>query len=97
MSRQFVFDLAKSDLATYYKKSIDAVDYALSKAYKLIKAGLVPQYEMMALRLITDSAKIRFDLIERGPSVMNARILEDRVTKIENGNGREKQKLRQDT
>jgi len=31
MSQQFVFDLAKSDLAYYYKQSIDGVEEAKKK------------------------------------------------------------------
>jgi hypothetical protein len=87
LSQQFVFDLAKSGLAAYYKQSIDGIEYVLNKSYKLIKAGLVPQYELLALRLIKDCAEAKFDLVERGPSVLNARMLEERVDKIVAGNG----------
>jgi hypothetical protein len=32
MSQQFVFDLAKSDLAYYYKQSIDGIEEAKKEA-----------------------------------------------------------------
>ena len=104
ISRQFVFDLAKSDLAYCYKQSIDAIEYALQRASDMIDKGLVPQYELLALQLIKDCAVAKFDLIERGPSVLNARVLEERIDKIvaggnggngSNGNGiAQKQELR---
>ena len=33
MSQQFVFDLAKSDLAYYYKQCVDGIEEVRSKAY----------------------------------------------------------------
>ena len=35
MSQQFVFDLAKSDLAYYYKQSIDGIEEAKKEAWKI--------------------------------------------------------------
>jgi hypothetical protein len=36
-SRQFVYDLAKTDLCFYYKKSIDGVEEVNSKAWELYR------------------------------------------------------------
>ena len=38
MSQQFVFDLAKSDLAYYYKQSIDGIEEAKKEASPLAHA-----------------------------------------------------------
>ena len=35
MSQQFVFDLAKSDLAYYYRQSIDGIEEAKKEAWKI--------------------------------------------------------------
>lgn len=35
MSQQFVFDLAKSDLAYYYKQSIDGIEEAKKEAWRI--------------------------------------------------------------
>jgi IS30 family transposase len=35
MSQRFVFDLAKSDLAYYYKQSIDGIEEAKREAWKI--------------------------------------------------------------
>jgi predicted transcriptional regulator len=32
MSQQFIFDLAKSDLAYYYKQSLDGIEEAIKEA-----------------------------------------------------------------
>lgn len=53
----------------------------------MIDAGLTPKYKLLALRLIKDCSEAKFNLFERGPLIMNARTLEERLTKIENGNG----------
>jgi hypothetical protein len=87
MSRQFVFDLAKSDLAYYYKQCIDGIEYVLRRASDMIDSGLTAKYELLALRLIKECNEAKFNLFERGPSIMNVRMLEERLTKIEdNGN-----------
>jgi IS30 family transposase len=35
LSQQFVFDLAKSDLAYYYKQSIDGIEEAKKEAWRI--------------------------------------------------------------
>jgi IS30 family transposase len=35
MSQQFVFDLARSDLAYYYKQSIDGIEEAKKEAWRI--------------------------------------------------------------
>jgi len=42
----------------------------------------------LALRLIKDCNEAKFSLFERGPSVMNVRMLEERLTKIEDNKDR---------
>ena len=37
MSQQFIFDLAKADLAYYYKQSLDGIEEAIKEAWSLIR------------------------------------------------------------
>jgi hypothetical protein len=37
MSQQFIFDLTKSDLAYYYKQSLDGIEEAIKEAWSLIR------------------------------------------------------------
>ena len=40
-SQQFVYDLAKSDLAYYYKKSLDGIEQAKKEAWKIYSESSV--------------------------------------------------------
>jgi IS30 family transposase len=42
MSQRFVYDLAKSDLAYYYKQSIDGIEEAKKESWKIFHDELVP-------------------------------------------------------
>jgi hypothetical protein len=41
MSQQFVFDLAKTDLAYYYKQCIDGIEEVRRKAWEIFRNNLV--------------------------------------------------------
>src|SRR5215208_2626346 len=56
MSQQFVFDLAKSDLAYYYKQSIDGIEEAKKEAWKIHKDNNISVKEKLAaLKLIIEA------------------------------------------
>src|SRR6266508_5234861 len=71
MSQQFVFDLAKSDLAYYYKQSIDGIEEAKKEAWRIYRDDNPSIKERLAaLKLIIESNEARFKLFSEGPSVL---------------------------
>jgi IS30 family transposase len=92
MSQQFVFDLAKSDLAYYYKQCINGIEEVRRKAWELLSEDdeqqqplLTSKDKLLALKLIKECDEAKFALFKDGPSVMNVKSLEERVSKIESG------------
>ena len=86
MSQQFVFDLAKSDLAYYYKQSIDGIEEAKKQAWAICNSDSTSTKEKLAaLKLIIESNEARFKLLSEGPSVLAVKSLEERLSKIESG------------
>ena len=64
MSQQFVFDLAKSDLAYYYKQSMDGIEEAKKEAWRIHKDNSTSVREKLAaLKLIIESNEARFKLL----------------------------------
>jgi uncharacterized protein YerC len=89
MSQQFVFDLAKSDLAYYYKQCINGIEEVRRKAWELLRGDdeqpLTPKDKLLALKLIKECDEGKFALFKDGPSIMNVKSLEERLSKIESG------------
>jgi hypothetical protein len=87
MSQRFVYDLAKSDLAYYYKQSIDGIEEAKKESWKIFHDDMVPVKEkLLALRIIIQSNEARFKLLSEGPSVLTIKSMEDRLNKVESTN-----------
>lgn len=89
ISQHFIYDLAKSDLAYYYKQSIDGIQEALAEAWKIYQ-----QYDsndffnstklkLMALKIIVQANEAKYKLLSDAPSVMTLKSLEDRLSRIE--------------
>ena len=94
MSQQFVFDLAKSDLAYYYKQCINGIDEVRRKAWEMLRDDnheqqpsslMTPKDKLLALKLIKECDEGKFALFKDGPSIMNVKSLEERLSKIESG------------
>ena len=91
MSQQFVFDLAKSDLAYYYKQCINGIEEVRRKAWEMLRGDneqqqpllLAPKDKLLALKLIKECDEGKFALFKDGPSIMNVKSLEERLSKIE--------------
>jgi hypothetical protein len=84
MSQQFIYDLAKSDLAYCYKSCIDGIGEAKRQAWELFRTGkLTPKDKLAALKLIKECNEGMFSLFKDGPSILNVKILEQRVNRIE--------------
>jgi IS30 family transposase len=94
ISQQFIFDLAKSDLAYYYKQSIDGIEEAKKEAWRIYNNNndndkdsnnIISTKEKLAgVKLIIESNEARFKLLSEGPSVLAMKSLEERLSKIEN-------------
>jgi hypothetical protein len=100
LSQQFVFDLAKSDLAYYYKQCIDGIEEVKRKAWDMFNAGkditcggeeeeLVPRDKLFALKVIRECNEAKFSIFQQGPSIMNVKSLEERLVRIESNSNRQ--------
>src|SRR5215212_3748371 len=85
LSQQFVYDLAKSDLAYYYKQSIDGIEEAKREAWRIYRNNndISVKEKLAALKLIVESNESRFKLLSEGPSILTVKALEERLNKIE--------------
>ena len=90
-SQQFVYDLAKSDLAFYYKQCLDGIEEVRRKSWEIYNGDnhrqnnslINTKEKLLCLKLIKECNEGKFDLLKEGPSITNLRSLEDRISKIE--------------
>jgi arginine repressor len=84
-AQEFVYDLAKSDLAYYYKQAIDGIEEAKKEGWRIFNNQFVPVREkLLALKIIMQADETRFKLLSEGPSVLAMKDLQERVSQIEN-------------
>jgi IS30 family transposase len=91
MSQQFVFDLAKSDLAYHYQQCINGIEEVRRKAWELIRddeeekeqQSLILKDKLLVLKLIKECEEGKFALFKDGPSILNVKSLEERMHQIE--------------
>jgi hypothetical protein len=84
-SLEFVYDLAKSDLAYYYKQSLDGIEEAKKEGWRIFNNPFVPVREkLLALKIVMQADETRFKLLSEGPSVLAMKDLQERVSQIEN-------------
>ena len=86
LSQRFVFDLAKSDLAYYYKQCIDGIEEVRRKGWEIFKGqnnNLTPKDKLLALKVIRECNESKFALFKEGPSIMHIKSLEERLQTIE--------------
>jgi Trp operon repressor len=91
LSQRFVFDLAKGDLTYYYRQCIDGMDEIRREAWSLYKYGdwsqgvhLTVKEKIAALRLLKECGEAKFALLEKGPSVLNVKGMEEKLEDIQN-------------
>ena len=86
MSERFIFDLAKSDLAFCYYQCIKGIDEVKRKCWRILEYDtnkeLSKRDELYTLKLIKECDESKFTLLEKGPSIMALKSLQDRVDKI---------------
>jgi regulatory ArsR family protein len=88
VSTQFIYDLARSDLAYYYKYSLDSIEQVRREAWNIYKHTNdetlnTDKLKLAALKLIAECSESRFRMISEGPSIMALRGLEERLANIE--------------
>jgi IS30 family transposase len=92
MSQQFVFDLAKSDLAYHYQQCINGIEEVRRKAWELLRddnkeeqqqRSLILKDKVLVLKLIKECEEGKFALFKDGPSILNVKSLEERIYQIE--------------
>ena len=86
MSQQFVYDLAKSDLAYCYKQCLDGIEEVKSKGWDIfngINNNLTTRDKLLALKLIMECNEAKFSLFKEGPAIMQVKSMEERLANIE--------------
>jgi Trp repressor protein len=85
LAQSFVYDLAKTDLAYYYKQGIDGIQEVKRRVWFMLDNNKLPNSkdQIPALKLAKECDEAIFNLFSQGPSIMNIRALEERVNKIE--------------
>ena len=90
-ARMFVYDLAKSDLCFYYKKSIDRIEEVNRKAWEIYRDNINMQTKLSALKLAKECFESAHNLFSQGISTMNISTLEQRVNQIESAAKRQRE------
>ncbi len=87
LSRQFIYNLAKSDLGILYKRCLDGLEEVKKECWSIVNfhqgsfKGEV--YRIAALRLIQSTEIEIFRLLAEGPSVMTVKAMEEKLSEIE--------------
>lgn len=84
LSQQFIYNLAKSDLAYYYKQCINGIEEVKRKAWEIFKNNLLSEKDkLLVLKIIKECDESKFALFKDSAVVMNLKSLEERLNKIE--------------
>ena len=85
LSQQFVYDLAKSDLAYCYKQCLDGIEEVKRKGWNIFNetANLMTRDRLLALKLIMECNEAKFALFKEGPAIMQVKSMEERLANIE--------------
>jgi DNA-binding transcriptional ArsR family regulator len=92
LSQRFVYDLAKSELAFYYKQCLVGIEEVKRRTWEIFNKStdLSTRDKLLALKLIIDCNESEFALFKEGPAIMQVKSMEDRLLNIEfRQNGRE--------
>jgi IS30 family transposase len=65
MSQQFIYDLAKSDLAYSYKQCINGIEEAKRQVWDMVRSGkLFPKNKLLALKIVKECNESQFALFK---------------------------------
>lgn len=82
-SQQLIYDLAKSDLAFYYQQCLNTVEEVKRKAWESYKSRIPQKYKIVALKLVKECEETRYSMLKDGPFLMNVKVLEEKLNRIE--------------
>lgn len=85
VANDFVYSLAKKDIAYFYKDAIDDIKKARSKAWSIYNNCKDQQRQLNTLKVVITSNESMFNLLQQGPTVMSLRSMEERLSTIEQG------------
>jgi IS30 family transposase len=72
LSQQFIYNLAKSDLAYYYKQCINGIEEVKRKAWEIFKNNLLSEKDkLLVLKIIKECDESKFALFKDSAVVMN--------------------------
>jgi len=96
IAQRFIFDLARYDLAYYYKGCLDTLDQVKRECWDIYneakkKGGISIRDKLAPLSLIKDCSVDRYKLLAEGPSIMAVKALEDRLDNIERNQRQQQQ------
>lgn len=87
-SQQFLYDLAKSDLAFYYQGCINGVNAVKREAWQFLRSkrdSLKPGERLSILKIIKECEEARFSMIQSGPSAMALKAIQEDFERIKEG------------
>jgi hypothetical protein len=86
MSQEFVLDFSK-ELGFYYKGCLHTMDQIQQKSWDIYNNKQVSEKDkLLALKVIKEACESKFSLLEKGPSVIALKSLQERVQTIESLN-----------
>lgn len=86
MSQQFVFDLARSDLAHYYRQELRSIEEAKRIAWQICDdttQNTTTKERLFALKIIISASEATSKLLEQGPAILSLKALEMKVSELE--------------
>ena len=88
LAQGFVYDLAKTDLAYHYRQSIDGILEVKRRVWLMLDGNKLhnPKDQIPALKLAKECDEAMFNLFSQGPSIMNIKMLDSRISEIESIN-----------
>ena len=92
LAQGFVYDLAKTDLAYHYRQSIDGILEVKRRVWLMLDGNKLhnPKDQIPALKLAKECDEAMFNLFSQGPSIMNIKMLDSRISEIESINANAK-------
>lgn len=81
MSQEFVYDLAKSNLAYCYKQCLDGIEEVKRRGLGIFNG--TTRDKLLALKLIVECNEAKFALSKEGPTILQIKSMEERLANIE--------------
>jgi len=83
-SQQFIFDIAKSDLAFFYKQELESIQAAKRVAWDVCDNSHSSTKErLVAAKVIISASEASIKLLSEGPAILSLKALEQKVDELE--------------